>query len=68
MLNEKKICAKLEEIIALINDLRMGYFDSFPEEASEYRTSWGKLYDMATDDYYTMLNVKDELKKLLAGY
>lgn len=65
MLNEKKICNKLEEIVALVNDLRMGFFDRFPEDANEDRTSWSELYDMATDDYYTMCGVKNELNKLL---
>lgn len=66
MLSEKKICDKLEEIVALMKDLRMDFFQSFPEDANEYRTSWGVLYDMATDDYYTMCGVKDELNKLLS--
>lgn len=65
MLNEKKICAKLEEIIALMKDLQMDFFWRFPEDANEYRTSWSELYDMATDDYYTMCDVKNELNKLL---
>lgn len=65
MLNEKKICNKLEEIIALMKDLRMDFFQRFPEDANEYRTSWDELYDMATDDYYTMCSVKNELNKLL---
>ena len=66
MLNEKKICDKLEEIVALMKDLRMDFFQSFPEDANEYRTSWSNLYDMATDDYYTMCGVKNELNKLLS--
>lgn len=65
MLNEKKICNKLDEILALFKDIRMDFFQSFPEDANEDRTSWSELYDMATDDYYTMCSVKNELNKLL---
>lgn len=65
MLNEKKIYDKLEEIVGLMKDLQMSFFDRFPEDANEYRTSWSELYDMATDDYYTMCSVKHELNKLL---
>lgn len=65
MLNEKKIYNKLEEIVALMKDLRMDFFQSFPEDANEYRTSWSELYDMATNDYYTMCDIKRELNKML---
>lgn len=65
MLNEKKICNKLDEILALFKEVRMDFFQRFPEDANEDRTSWSELYDMATDDYYTMCSVKNELNKLL---
>ena len=65
MLNEKKICNKLEEILGTIKELRMGYFKIFPEDVNEDRVSWSSLYDMATDDYYSICNVKRELQTLV---
>lgn len=65
MLNEKKVVDKLTEIVGLMKDLRMDFFGGFPEDANEDRTSWSDLYDMATDDYYTMCGIKRELNKML---
>lgn len=65
MLNEKKIVDKLTEIVGIVKDLRMEFFDSFPEDANEDRTSWSELYNMATSDYYKVCNVKHELNKML---
>ena len=65
MLNEKKICGKLEEILEMMKDPRMDYFHTFPEDAIESRTSWSSLYDMATDDYYKFKLAKGALEKLL---
>lgn len=65
MLNEKKVVDKLTEIVGLMKDLRMDFFWRFPEDANEDRTSWSDLYDMATDDYYTMCGIKRELNKML---
>lgn len=64
-LNEKKIVKKLTEILGLVKDLRMEYFDTFPEDATEDRVSWNELYSMATDDSYKIDSVKRELKKML---
>lgn len=65
MLNEKKVVDKLTEIVGLMKDLRMDYFDSFPEDATEDRVSWDELYSMATHDSYKIDSVKRELKKML---
>lgn len=65
MLNEKKIYNKLEEILSMLKELRMDYFKTFPEDANEDRVSWSSLYDMATDDYYSMCNTKRELQILI---
>lgn len=65
MLNKKEIRNKLEEIVGQLKDLQMDFFDRHPDDANEYSTSWSELYDRATDDYYTMCDVKYELNKLL---
>lgn len=65
MLNEKKIIDKLTEIVGSMKDPRMGYFESFPEDANEDRTSWSDLYNMASVDYHTMCRIKRELNKML---
>lgn len=62
---KQMILDTLTEIVNRTEDLRMDYFNRFPEDANEYFMSWNELYRLASDDNITMSQVRTTLKNLI---
>lgn len=64
-MKNEDIIKKLKEALDKTDELRVDYFDSFPEDANEYRVSWSDLYSMASEDNCKIYSMRRIIKDLV---
>lgn len=64
-MKNKDIIKKLKEALDKTDELRVDYFDTFLEDANEYRVSWSDLYNMASEDNCKIYSMRRIIKDLV---